>query len=116
MKVRNEKRPWGAEEWFAINKKCSVKILTVNSGKRFSLQYHKRRKEFWKLLDNRAKITIGNKTKIVGKGFVAEIKPKMKHRIEALEKDVRVLEISFGEFDEDDIIRIEDDFGRAAKK
>ena len=113
MKLRSEKRPWGGEEIFALNEKCSVKILNVKAGRRFSLQFHRHRREFWKFLDNPAKITIGKKTRKVGKGFIVEVKSGELHRIEALKKDVRVLEISFGRFDEKDIVRLEDDYGRA---
>ena len=64
------------------------------------------------MLDNPAKITLGNKTFKAKKGDEFIIERGMNHRIEGLDKDVHVLEISFGRFDEKDIIRIEDDFGR----
>ena len=107
-----EKRPWGSFEEFITNEKSTVKILTIKPKKRFSLQYHKERIEFWKFLDNPAKVTIGNKTIKVKKGDELKIKKKVNHRIEALDKEVNVLEISIGNFNEKDIVRIEDDFGR----
>lgn len=54
----------------------------------------------------------GEKTFIAKKGDEFIIDKETKHRIEGLDKDAHVLEISFGEFDEKDIFRVEDDFGR----
>ena len=114
MRIKSaiDKRPWGMFENLIQNNKCTVKILTVYTGKRFSLQYHKHRDENWVFLDNPARVTIGNKIKIMRRGDEAFIPRNTKHRIEALSKRVRVLEISTGRFNENDITRVEDDFGR----
>jgi len=113
MKKYKEKRPWGGFEQFTLNEKTTVKILTIKPKQKFSLQYHKKRKEFWRFLDNPAKVTVGKRTFRVKKGDEIIIKPKTNHRIEALSKPVNVLEVSFGTFDEKDIKRIEDAYGRA---
>ena len=63
-------------------------------------------------MDGPAKITLGKKTFEAKKGDEFFIDKKTNHRIEALGKDVHILEISFGKFDEKDIVRIEDDYGR----
>ncbi len=112
MKRGKSKRPWGNFERFTLNEKSTVKILIINPRRKFSLQYHKKRKEFWKFLDNPAKVTLGKKTIRVKKGDEILIPAKTLHRIEAYSKPVRVIEISLGEFDEKDIVRLEDDFGR----
>ena len=112
MKKYSEKRPWGGFEQFTINELSTVKILTVKAGKRFSLQFHNDRKEFWKFLDNPAMITLGKKTFKVKKGDEFLIPKETNHRIEAYSKPVRVLEISFDKFDEKDIVRLEDKYGR----
>lgn len=112
VKKKVDKRPWGGFEQFTHNEISTVKILTVNPKKRFSLQYHEKREEFWRILEGRCKVTIGNKTFRGKPGDEFKIPKKRKHRIEALDKVVKVLEISFGKFDEKDIIRLEDDFGR----
>ena len=112
MKKYKEERPWGNFEQFTLNEKTTVKILTIKAGKRFSLQFHNNREEFWRFLDGPAKITLGKKTFKAKKGDEFFIDKKINHRIEALDKDVHVLEISFGKFDEKDIVRIDDDFGR----
>jgi len=113
MKKKVDIRPWGKFEQFTLNEKSTVKIITVNPKKRLSLQTHKSRKEFWYFLDNPAKVTIGNKTKTVKKGSTILIPKGTKHRVQALSKPARFLEIAFGNFNEKDIKRLEDDFGRA---
>ena len=115
MIVKGEKRPWGSEDWIVKNKKVTVKILQINERKRFSLQYHKGREEFWEFLDNKAKVTVGNKKYIAHKGSRFFIRKGQLHRIEALDKPVKVLEVSFGKVDEKDIVRLEDDFNRVKK-
>ena len=112
MKKYVEKRPWGGFQRFTLNEISTVKILTIKPKQKFSLQYHKKRKEFWRFLDNEAKVTIGKKTIKAKRGTELIIAPKTLHRIEALNKEVNVLEVSFGRFDENDIIRIEDKYGR----
>ncbi len=112
MEKHIETRPWGGFERFTLNEVSTVKILTIKPRQKFSLQYHNHRKEFWKLLDNYAKITIGKKTLRARRGAEFLIPPKTIHRIEAYKKDVHVLEISFGVFSEKDIVRVSDIYGR----
>ena len=113
MRVYSEKREWGSFERFTLNESSTVKILTVNPKKRFSLQYHNDRKEFWKFLDNPAKVTIGKRTFKAKKGDEITVNKKTLHRVEAYSKPVRILEISFGKFNEKDVKRLKDDFGRS---
>lgn len=112
MKKYTEKRPWGQFEQFTYNEKSTVKIITVKAKQRLSLQYHKHRKEFWRFLDNSARVTIGKKTFKVKKDQEVSIPTKTAHRVEAFGKPVRFLEIAYGNFDENDNIRMEDDYGR----
>lgn len=112
MKKRVVKRPWGKFEQFAFNEPATVKIHTILPKQKLSLQYHKNRTEFWKFLDNPAKVTIGKKTFTVAGGDEVFIKRKQLHRIEALSRPVRVLEIAFGKFDEKDVVRVDDIYGR----
>lgn len=113
MKKYLENRLWGKFLRYTFNEKSTVKILTINPKKKFSLQYHKNRDEFWKFLDNGAKVTIGKKTFRAKRNDEFFIPKNTLHRIEAFSKPVHVLEISFGKFDEKDIVRVEDDFGRS---
>ncbi|MBS3099212.1 phosphomannose isomerase type II C-terminal cupin domain [Candidatus Pacearchaeota archaeon] len=111
MKKKVVNKPWGFEEQFTLNEISSVKILYVKPGRKLSLQKHKNRSEFWKVLES-VKVWIGNKKIEAIKGDEFMIKKGQLHRLEGLKKTGSVLEISFGKFDENDIERIEDDYGR----
>jgi len=109
MRITN--RPWGRFLKFTHDEKSTVKILEVKPNKELSLQYHNFRNEFWYFF-NKAKVVVGNKTKIVNPGDVVKIPKKTKHRIISLNESVRVLEIATGKFSEADIVRLEDKYGR----
>jgi len=105
------KKPWGDFKEFILNKKCTVKIITVKPGQELSLQKHTRRKEMWYFLTP-GKVIVGNKNKKMKKGETIIIKKKVPHRLIARWKKVIVLEIAVGHFDENDIVRLEDKYGR----
>lgn len=112
MKRYEEKRPWGKFERFTLNEISTVKIITVKPRQKLSVQYHHKREEFWRFLDNPARVTLGKKTFKVKIGDEVVIPKKAIHTVEALSKPVRFLEIAFGKFDENDIVRLEDRYGR----
>jgi len=109
--VKEVKRPWGDFKQFAFNEKCTVKILSIKAGEELSLQKHKNRKETWYFLTS-GYVQIGKKRKKVKDGEVIVINKNTPHRLFSLNKPVKVLEISFGRFDEKDEIRLEDKYGR----
>lgn len=104
-------KPWGKFEQYSLNEKSTVKIITVKKGEILSLQSHQLREEMWVTLDDGLIAEIGGKEIPLNKGDRVIIPKKTKHRIRA-EKKARFLEISFGEFDENDIKRYEDKYGR----
>ena len=106
------KRPWGSFTRFTNNEPSTVKILRINKGEEFSLQYHSHREEFWKIIKGNPEIIIGTKVENPHEGGEFVIAPHVAHRISAPRDDVVVLEISKGHFDEDDIVRIEDKYNR----
>jgi len=106
------KRPWGEFKKFTHNKQSTVKILYVKPNKILSLQYHNHREEMWYFITE-GYMQLGNKKRKVRKGEQIRIKKKQLHRLYSKDKLVIVLEISLGKFDESDIIRIEDKYGRA---
>ena len=106
------KKPWGSFTRFTNNEPSTVKILHINKGEEFSLQYHTNREEFWKIIKGNPVVVVGDKTEYPKEGDEFVISPHTNHRIFALNDDVTVLEISKGQFDEDDIVRIEDKYGR----
>ena len=112
MRSETTKKPWGSFTRFTNNEPSTVKLLYVNHGEEFSLQYHTHREEFWKILKGNPEIVVGEETLHPKEGEEFLIKPGMHHRIFAPTDDVVVLEISQGQFDENDIVRIEDKYGR----
>ena len=112
MKSKQDIRPWGSEEIFTINEKTTVKILTINPAEKCSLQYHNKRKEFWKIIEGEVIVQIGEQQIDSMVGDEYEVGIGVKHRIIGKDKSAKILEISFGDFDENDIVRLEDDYGR----
>jgi mannose-6-phosphate isomerase-like protein (cupin superfamily) len=110
--TKTVKKPWGQFELFSSNEKTTVKIITVSAKKKLSLQYHMQRSEFWRVIDGSGDVIIGNKRISAKKGDIFTIPRKTLHRIMGGPKGMVILEIAKGNFDEKDIVRIEDDFGR----
>jgi mannose-6-phosphate isomerase len=107
-----EERPWGSFENFTLNETSTVKILRVAAGKRFSLQKHTKRSEYWKVIEGSGIAQVDDDKREVTLGDEINIHVGSLHRLTGGENGIAVLEISFGEFDEQDIVRTEDDFGR----
>jgi mannose-6-phosphate isomerase len=108
-------KPWGNFEQYTHNLPSTVKILTVAPGGILSRQYHHHRDELWVVLDEGACVELD------GEVLHPDVEEKLfiprgtVHRLSSSctgSKRVRVLEISFGEFDEEDIVRLEDVYGR----
>jgi mannose-6-phosphate isomerase len=108
----NEDRPWGSFEQFTMNESTTVKILRVSTDKQFSLQKHSHRSEYWKVIEGNGIAYIGDSEREVHVGDEIEIPVGTLHRLKGGPNGIAVLEISFGSFDESDIERIEDDYGR----
>lgn len=107
-----DERPWGNFIQFTKNEPSTVKILTLLPEKRFSLQKHAHRDEFWYVISGSGLITLNEETKPIMRGDMHHVQTGILHRLTAGKEGLSVLEIGFGDFDEDDIVRIEDDFGR----
>ena len=106
-------KPWGSYTTFTHNEPSTVKLLYISKGEAFSLQFHSHRDEFWKVLKGNPTITVGENSVLARPDDEFTITQGTHHRIEALEDDVVVLEISKGDFDENDITRLEDKYGRS---
>ncbi len=107
-----EARPWGKFEQFTHNQPSTVKIITVKPNEAFSLQYHNKREEWWRILAGSGKLIIGAKELATKAGDEHFIGKGAKHRATAGPAGLTFLEIAFGEFDENDIVRLEDKYGR----
>ena len=102
-------KPWGKEIWIAHNDKYAGKILNVNAGCKLSLQYHKKKMETFYIDKGIGFLTLGDRTIQVNPGEYYDIKPETIHRFEA-KYDCRIIEFSTPELD--DVVRVEDDYGR----
>ena len=105
-------KPWGYFEVLADNEPCTVKILTVKPHEFLSYQYHNHRDEYWQVLEGDPCVRIDNRQyyPLVGEEF--NIPRLQRHQLIGRSLTCRVLEISRGNFDEEDIVRLEDKYNR----
>ena len=110
-----EKRPWGNYHIIAKNTGYQIKEIKVNKGSKLSLQKHQGRSEFWQIVKGKSKITIEKNNYYLKEKEHVYIPKNALHRIENIGKEELIfIEIQLGEdLNEEDIIRIEDDYGRA---
>ena len=107
-----EHRPWGTYEVLLDKPDHKVKEIYVKPQHRFSLQYHNDREEHWTIVEGMGEITQGNITSMIRAGEYAFISKKQVHRLMAGDTGVTLIEVQRGICDEDDIVRMEDDYGR----
>lgn len=106
-------RPWGSFKQYAHNADCTVSLMTVKPGSRLSLQSHTGRAELWIVLDDGAVIQVGDQVREYHAGDEVWIPANEKHRLACGgSRPVRVLEVAFGNWQQADITRYEDDFQR----
>jgi mannose-6-phosphate isomerase len=106
-------RPWGSFKQFAHNQHCTVSLMTVQPGQRLSLQSHTGRAELWIVIDDGAVVQVGDEQHVCQAGEEIWIVRNQKHRLGSCKnKPVRVLEVAFGDWQQDDIKRYADDFHR----
>ncbi len=111
-KIIQDIRPWGNFKRYAHNEECTVKILTVEPNQMLSKQVHKKRDELWVILDEGLRVELDDKIIDPKPGDEIVILRNSKHRLSSTGKKGKVLEISFGYADENDIERFEDIYGR----
>jgi len=107
-------RPWGNYTVLEDAEDCKVKRLTVKPGHVLSLQLHHRRSEHWTVVDGVAKVRIGEEEFLLKRNESAYIPMNTVHRLEnPTDKDIHLIEVQCGDyFGEDDIVRLEDRYGR----
>lgn len=113
--MRRETRPWGRFEVISEDEKRWMKYLYIFPGQSLSLQKHEHRTECWRLqygkgvmfsIDGFIEVASPTKYYIVSRG--------VEHRIlNAGQTEACVLEWAYGDVDEDDIVRMADNYGRA---
>ena len=113
--MKYEERPWGSYQIIHVDQKCQVKKLVVNPGKRLSLQSHRYRAEHWFVVSGMGIAQVDSEIIPLQPGDSVDIPILAKHRITCGGEDALIfIEVQTGtSFDEMDIVRFEDDFGRA---
>ena len=105
-------RPWGSFKQFANNEDVTVSLMTVKPDQRLSLQSHTGRAELWIVLDDGAVVQINDDVFYPRAGDKLWIPANARHRLGSSGPSVRVLEVAFGNWQQADITRYEDDFER----
>jgi mannose-6-phosphate isomerase-like protein (cupin superfamily) len=107
-------RPWGRYDILYNGEDCKVKRITVKPGGKLSYQYHYKRSEIWTVISGNGFITLDDDTFYRYPGQTIHIPCGAKHRIENKgDVDLVFVEVQTGTyFGEDDIVRLEDDYGR----
>jgi len=110
-------RPWGSYTVLLDTDRVKVKRLVVNPGQRISLQKHKFRQEHWVCIDGKGVVSLDGKNIAFERTVEVQIPALGIHRLECVGKEpLVVIETQIGSyFGEDDIIRLEDDYSRAAE-
>lgn len=106
-------KPWGHYADHYRSSGCVFKIITVDSGQRLSLQSHEKRSEDWYVISGVGILELDGSRFELSAGSKFEIHKREIHRLEnAGSEPLVVAEMQCGECDENDIVRIEDDYGR----
>jgi len=116
--MEHEERPWGNYTVLDEADNYKVKRIEVLPNKRLSYQKHAHRAEHWMVVGGTAKVTLDGKEITVPTGGVIDIAVGAAHRIENVGAEKLVfIEIQRGSYlGEDDIQRLQDDFGRTQEK
>ncbi|WP_142846699.1 mannose-1-phosphate guanylyltransferase/mannose-6-phosphate isomerase [Telmatospirillum sp. J64-1] len=108
------RRPWGSYTEIDVGERFKVKQILVKAGASLSLQYHHHRAEHWVVVEGTARVTCGDKTFLLHENESTFIPAGIHHRLENPGKiPLRLIEVQSGSYlDEDDIVRLDDRYGR----
>ncbi len=114
MTGEHDERPWGSYTVLEDTEAYKVKRIDVATGKRLSYQRHSQRAEHWFVVAGSARVTLDGTHIDLGPGDAIDIPRGAAHRIaNAGEAPLVFIEVQHGDyFGEDDIERLDDDFGR----
>jgi len=113
--LKEYQRPWGTYTNILDGNLCKVKIIVVKPNCQPSYQYHHKRSEHWVVVQGEASVTIDDVVREVKVNDSIFVDIGQKHRIKNTSntEDLIFIEVQTGSyFGEDDIVRVEDDFGR----
>lgn len=110
-----EIRPWGNFTVLCEGPGYKVKQVSVSPGQRLSYQFHNHRQEHWMVVEGVAVVTIEGKEHVLEVGQTIHVPVGAKHRMANTgTTPMTLIEIQRGAYTgEDDIVRLEDDFGRS---
>lgn len=110
---RTVKRPWGSFNLLERGRRFWIKEIKIKEGNRLSKQFHKKRSEIWLVLKGTILAEVDGRTATLKENKTIFIKRMDIHRASNVgTQSARILEFAFGDCKEDDIVRLEDDFGR----
>ena len=111
-----DRRPWGTYTVLEEDRGFKVKRIEVLPGKRLSYQKHAQRAEHWFVVEGTAKVTLDGEEIIVQAGEAIDIPIGAAHRVENPDDGNLVfIEVQRGSYlGEDDIVRLQDDYGRTS--
>src|SRR5437879_1374400 len=112
--VKKVMKPWGWELWFAHSTRYVGKIIFVRKGHRLSKQYHRVKHETIYTDQGRWVLEMNGRKRQMKRGSFAVIAPGTVHRFAAPYQNVRLLEVSTPQVS--DVVRLQDDYGRAAHR
>ena len=109
------RRPWGSYKTIEKGAGFLTKLIKVNPGQKLSVQYHHHRSEHWIVVAGTASVTKGENSFVLQKNQSISIEPLEIHSLgNNGHEDLLLIEVQIGsETSEDDIVRIEDRYGRA---
>ena len=114
MSLDSDNRPWGSWHVIDVETGYKVKRIHVNPGSRLSLQTHEHRSEHWVVIQGVATATVDEETRRVPTGETVDVPLGAKHRLaNEGDEELVIIEVQLGSYTgEDDIVRLEDDYGR----
>ena len=114
MSLESEDRPWGSWHVLDVEDGFKIKRIHVNPGSRLSLQTHEHRSEHWVVINGVATATVDGSTTQVSKGESIDVPLGAQHRLaNEGDEELVIVEVQLGGYTgEDDIVRLQDDYGR----
>lgn len=107
-------RPWGRYREYARNEPCTVWIVEMESGQTGSLQSHQHFDELWIMLTDGGQVQLDDEVRQVRAGDEIFIPRGTKHRLSNTGEEVfRMMEVAYGQVQDEDKVRYEDKYGRA---
>lgn len=107
-----EERPWGYFKILQSGDGYQVKELYIKPYHQLSLQSHKNREEIWSVVFGEGSCIIGVENRNLSVGDVVKIKKNQIHRLSSKDRPIKIIEVQVGDYDESDITRYLDDYGR----